>query len=94
MEFRGLAKADKLAKGVEQVGKGSTHAAKFYSTWADAMGRWKAELESLGAAFASGDARVDPKRGQDTCKQCEQQPLCRIAEKSTFGAVKRAADDD
>ncbi|MFZ3323894.1 MAG: PD-(D/E)XK nuclease family protein [Usitatibacter sp.] len=94
MAFRGLAKVDKIARGVEPVGKGSTAIAKFYSTWTDAMARWKGELESLGTAFASGDARVDPKRGPETCKQCEQQPLCRIAEKSAFGAVKKAQDDD
>ncbi|HLX24761.1 MAG TPA: PD-(D/E)XK nuclease family protein [Usitatibacter sp.] len=94
MEFRGLAKVEKIAKGVEQAGKGSTNVARFYSSWNDAMTRWRAELESLGTAFASGDARVDPKRGAETCKQCEQQPFCRIAEKSAFGAVKKAEDDD
>jgi len=94
MAFRGLAKADGVARGVEPVGKGSTKVAKMYSTWADAMGRWKAELEAIGAAFAAGDARVDPKNGPATCKQCEQQPLCRIAEKSAFGAVRKADEDD
>jgi probable DNA repair protein len=94
MEFRGIAKADKVARGVEQVGKGSTKVAKFYSTWPEAMARLKSDLESTGRAFASGDARVDPKRGVDTCKQCEQQPFCRIAEKSAYGAVKKAEEDD
>ena len=94
MEFRGLAKVDKVARGVEQVGRGSTHVAKAYPSWSDAMTKWKAELESLGNAFASGEARVDPKRGPATCQQCDQHPFCRIAEKSAFGAVKKAEDDD
>ena len=94
MEFRGIAKVDGVAKGVEQVGKGRSAASKAYPTWNRAISQWKAELDALGEEFAGGEARVDPKRGTDTCKQCDQQPLCRFAEKSTFGAVRKAEDDD
>jgi probable DNA repair protein len=41
---------------------------------------WRESLERLAAAFAGGDARVDPKHGNQTCRRCELGPLCRIAE--------------
>ena len=94
MEFRGIAKAEGIAPGVDLAGKGRSAASKAYPTWNAALATWKSELESLGAAYAAGDARIDPKRGPATCQQCEQQPFCRIAEKSTFGGVRKAEDDD
>lgn len=94
MGFRGIAKAEGIAKGVELAGKGRSAASKAYPTWNGAIALWKAELDALGREVAIGEARVDPKRGPLTCQQCEQHPLCRIAEKSTFGAVKKADDDD
>ena len=94
MEFRGVAKAAGIAPGVELAGKGRSAASKAYPTWNAALAQWKSELESLGKAYAGGDARVDPKRGPATCQQCEQQPFCRIAERSTFGGVRKAEDDD
>jgi hypothetical protein len=42
---------------------------------------WKREAESLGAGFAAGEARVDPKRELQTCRYCDLQTLCRVYEK-------------
>jgi probable DNA repair protein len=42
---------------------------------------WKQELEALGAGFAAGDARVYPKKGLQTCRSCDLQPLCRVYER-------------
>jgi hypothetical protein len=39
------------------------------------------EAEALGAAFAAGEARVDPKRELTTCRYCSLQTLCRVYEK-------------
>ncbi|HEY2629161.1 MAG TPA: PD-(D/E)XK nuclease family protein [Usitatibacter sp.] len=94
MEFRGLAKSADVATGVALAGKGSSNVAKAYPTWDRALGLWKAELDAIGQEYAGGVARVDPKKGPATCQQCEQQAFCRIAERSTFGAVKKAEDDD
>jgi ATP-dependent helicase/nuclease subunit B len=94
MEFRGIARAADVAVGVELAGKGRSAASRAYPTWDGALNQWKAELDALGIEYASGVARVDPKRGPMTCQQCEQQPFCRIAEKSTFGAVRKTEDDD
>ena len=42
---------------------------------------WEKELNALGSGFASGDARVDPKKRLQTCRYCDLQTLCRVYEK-------------
>ncbi|MDH5222350.1 MAG: PD-(D/E)XK nuclease family protein [Betaproteobacteria bacterium] len=49
--------------------------------WATLFAGWKKELEALGQGFASGDARVDPKKLLSTCRYCDLQPLCRVYER-------------
>jgi RecB family exonuclease len=49
--------------------------------WKALLAGWKKEIESLGAGFASGDARVDPKKLLATCRYCDLQPLCRVYER-------------
>jgi RecB family exonuclease len=49
--------------------------------WATLLEGWKKELEALGEGFASGDARVDPKKLLATCRYCDLQPLCRVYER-------------
>jgi probable DNA repair protein len=48
--------------------------------WPSLLAGWKREIESLGSAFASGKAHVDPRDGLKTCSQCDLQPLCRVYE--------------
>ncbi len=49
--------------------------------WDALVEGWKKEIESLGEGFASGDARVDPKKQLATCRYCDLQPLCRVYER-------------
>ncbi|HSA90638.1 MAG TPA: PD-(D/E)XK nuclease family protein [Burkholderiales bacterium] len=49
--------------------------------WPALLAAWKKDAEALGAGFASGDARVDPKEGLDTCRNCGLHTLCRVYEK-------------
>ena len=49
--------------------------------WAALFAGWKKELDALGQGFASGDARVDPKKLLQTCRYCDLQPLCRVYER-------------
>ncbi len=49
--------------------------------WNALLAGWKKELEALGAGFASGEARVDPKKGLQTCRFCDLPPLCRVYER-------------
>jgi len=49
--------------------------------WPNLMMVWKAEVDALGASFAAGEAVVDPKKGIQTCRNCDLAPLCRVHEK-------------
>jgi hypothetical protein len=67
---------------------------RLYPSWDALLAGWRVELEATGRAFASGDARVDPKRGRKTCENCRQQMFCRIAEKLPLGAVEEGDADE
>ncbi|NND60216.1 MAG: hypothetical protein HKN49_08110, partial [Gammaproteobacteria bacterium] len=49
--------------------------------WDQLLEHWRTMLSNLGREFAQGDARVMPKYGDETCRQCRLQSLCRIGEK-------------
>jgi probable DNA repair protein len=52
-----------------------------YPTWSELLAAWKGSLEKLARGYAAGDARVDPKKGLTTCRNCDLQPLCRVHER-------------
>jgi hypothetical protein len=54
---------------------------EIYRDWNGLIAGWKKELDALGAGFATGDARVDPKNLLKTCRDCDLQPLCRVYER-------------
>jgi probable DNA repair protein len=61
--------------------------------WDALINGWKKELEALGAAFAAGEARVDPKDGLATCRYCDLQPLCRVHERiGALGALEEEGE--
>jgi probable DNA repair protein len=68
--FAGLAAADCAMPGV-----------KVAADWPGLVAAWRARLEALAREFASGHAPVAPKRGPNTCADCDLQPLCRVHEK-------------
>ena len=70
MRFRGYSKDKGALPRVEQP-----------DNWQGLLGVWKKETDALGAGFAAGEARVDPKHGLDTCRLCHLQTLCRVHEK-------------
>jgi len=70
MKFIGWARAGDLVPNV-----------KPYRDWPALLAQWKKDAEALGAAFAAGDARVDPKDALKTCRLCDLQTLCRVYEK-------------
>jgi ATP-dependent helicase/nuclease subunit B len=59
--------------------------------WRALLAGWKKEVEALGAGFAAGDARVDPKQLLATCRNCDLQPLCRVYER--VNALDEAGED-
>jgi ATP-dependent helicase/nuclease subunit B len=54
---------------------------KAHDNWPQLLAAWKKDAEALGAAFAAGDAHVDPKNDLKTCRRCDLQTLCRVYEK-------------
>jgi hypothetical protein len=94
MGFKGIARVADIAPGVQLITKDRGAAARQYRDWTALVDGWRNELDAIGRSFASGDARVDPKRGPLTCAQCDQQTFCRIAEKAPFGAVGESEPDE
>ena len=60
--------------------------------WPGLLGQWKREADALGAAFAAGEAPVDPKRDLKTCVRCDLQTLCRVYEK--FNVLEELEDEE
>ena len=83
-EIAALAYAKLQTGGMKYMGfardkdKGFVAEAKDWNALVDG---WRHSLEALGAGFASGDARVDPKNGLPTCRYCDLQTLCRVHER-------------
>ena len=50
-------------------------------SWKGLLSSWRKETNALGAGFAAGEARVDPKYGGATCRLCHLETLCRVHEK-------------
>jgi ATP-dependent helicase/nuclease subunit B len=82
MEFCGLAMEEGLLPKVRTIDKNKSRGADAYRDWASLTAGWRRELEALGRGFLAGDARVDPKRVETSCAQCDQHAFCRIAEKT------------
>jgi probable DNA repair protein len=70
MKFNGCARDDRILPNVKK------------QNWGDLLAEWKKEADALGAAFAAGEARVDPKKELQTCRYCDLQTLCRVYEKA------------
>jgi hypothetical protein len=88
LRFVGVSRTPGVLPGLDVIEKNRS-AAKRYRNWEELLERWRGMLETTGRGFAAGDARVDPRK-RDACKLCDQPMLCRIDEKTPFGA---AADD-
>lgn len=71
MRFIGLSRELNLLPGVNEV-----------RSWKNLLAEWRKDAEALGAAFAAGEARVDPKYELKTCARCDLQTLCRVYEKT------------
>jgi probable DNA repair protein len=83
MRFRGLAGEEGLVPGVRTLAEQRLAAARAYRSWEDLLDGWRQELEALGRSFVAGDARVDPKHGDDSCGYCGLRALCRIDERAS-----------
>jgi hypothetical protein len=91
--FAGLARDENLLPGVDTVQKHRT-AKKAADSWNALLARWREELDALGENYASGDARIDPKRGLATCQRCDLQTLCRVHERFNIPAGDDALEEE
>src|SRR5205807_879303 len=92
MRFRGNSREANLVPDVVVIER-DRRGKSLYRNWAHLLAEWRRELDAIGAAFASGDARVDPKAIGKSCSLCEQHSFCRIDEKAPFGASEADADE-
>jgi len=77
MRFMGFSRDKDAVPGVKQV-----------HDWESLLSRWTSHLRDLAQGFAAGDARVDPKEGLKTCRNCDLHPLCRVHERiAALGAA-------
>jgi probable DNA repair protein len=60
--------------------------------WGAQVAAWRAVLTQLATQFAAGEAAVQPKYPQKTCRNCNAQLLCRIHER--LGALASEPDGD
>ncbi len=49
-------------------------------TWDTLKDEWRDVLFALAREFMAGDARIDPKKGSNTCRNCHLSTVCRIGE--------------
>ncbi len=82
MKFTGLSLRENEIPGVKPA-----------KSWPGLIQYWKTELEKLASGFAQGEARVDPKKGLATCRNCDLQPLCRVHERLSALADVEEGDD-
>ena len=83
MKFAGLSLGENEIPGVKRA-----------KSWPGLMQYWRTELEKLASGYSHGDARVDPKKGLATCRNCDLQPLCRVHERISALEESAATEDD
>jgi len=85
--FAGLARDEGILDGAKTLAQ---HRAtrRLGLTWDELIAQWRREVDALGDEFVRGEARVDPKRGLATCRDCDLQALCRVHER--LGGIAEA----
>jgi probable DNA repair protein len=73
MKFAGVAASEGILPNVRPHPDGITIP--------DQIRNWNSVLDRLAADFRSGAAAVDPKRGNQTCRNCGLDALCRVGDR-------------
>jgi len=61
--------------------------------WEPQVAEWRRILTRLAMQFAAGEAAVQPKNPQTSCRNCDLQPLCRIHERLGAPLPDEEGDD-
>jgi hypothetical protein len=85
--FEGVSVVEGLLPDVLPIEQRRWRSMQGYPSWDVLVQEWEASLAALVAGFVKGDATVDPKRGGQTCGQCDLQGICRIAESTGYAAL-------
>ncbi|HUI99052.1 MAG TPA: PD-(D/E)XK nuclease family protein, partial [Usitatibacter sp.] len=91
--FVGVARDAGLLPKVEGFRKHRS-ARKAAASWTELLASWREALDGLGENYASGDVRIDPKRGLATCERCDLSTLCRVHERVGTPAGDDAIEED
>ncbi len=90
--FEGVAVAEGILPDVLPMEKKRGMVEAGYVSWDVLVQEWERSLDALATQFQNGEAAVDPARGPLTCRQCDLQALCRVAESS--GGILINPEDD
>jgi ATP-dependent helicase/nuclease subunit B len=74
--FKGITNKDLQIPGVKTLE--DLNNPEIPNNWQSLLEIWRIELEKLAEEFQHGNARVDPKYDELTCRYCDLQTLCRI----------------
>ena len=50
-------------------------------TWKNLLDFWKKQINILATEFLTGDIKIDPSHKQNTCRNCDINPVCRVWER-------------
>nr|VFJ92056.1 MAG: probable DNA repair protein [Candidatus Kentron sp. H]VFJ93086.1 MAG: probable DNA repair protein [Candidatus Kentron sp. H]VFJ99937.1 MAG: probable DNA repair protein [Candidatus Kentron sp. H] len=78
MGMEGIARGPDTAPGVVALAEADMEAARGFHDWDGLCDQWRRALVSLAEGFVRGEARVDPKSPDETCRYCDLHPLCRV----------------
>ena len=78
--FEGVSVTDGVLPDVAPIEHRRGMADAGYASWDVLTQEWERALDQLALQFQYGASAVDPKHAALTCKQCDLQSLCRVAE--------------
>jgi RecB family exonuclease len=81
MKFIAIARDNDLLPGVKSLSE-SRGLCDRYESWEGLINSWSENLTHLAESFYRGESEVNPSGGDQTCRNCDIQPLCRIYERS------------
>ena len=85
--FEGVSVVEGLLPDVGPIEEKTRRSKHSYASWDELTKAWEVSLAALAAGFVDGDAKVDPKLGGQTCKQCDLQSVCRVAELAAYATL-------